>query len=131
MPHCCKSYVVVQIQLAAEIQLGNVALRFALSERQFAIVMQSRINYKANIFFSADSNLRRIGWKFPGPKIIQMLFYKDILVGDLTQQAVFFDLCNLNAVLAKLQCFKFVHVVGIAMISSREYFVCQKSDLFE
>ena len=22
-----------------------------------------------------------------------MLFYKDILVGDLTQQAVFFDLC--------------------------------------
>ena len=33
-----------------------------------------------------------------------MLFYKDILVGDLTQQAVFFDLrislTNLNAGLA-------------------------------
>ena len=40
-----------------------------------------------------------------------MLFYKDILVGDLTQQAVFFDLCisltNLNAGLAKLSAFKF------------------------
>ena len=39
-----------------------------------------------------------------------MLFYKDILVGDLTQQAVFFDLCisltNLNAGLAKLLAFK-------------------------
>ena len=69
-----------------------MALRFALSERQFAIVMQSRINYEANNF-SADANLRRIGWKFPGPKRIQMLFYKDILVGDLSQQAVFFDLC--------------------------------------
>ena len=39
-----------------------------------------------------------------------MLFYKDILVSDLTQQAVFFDLCisltNLNAGLAKLSAFK-------------------------
>ena len=40
-----------------------------------------------------------------------MLFYKDILVGDLTQHAVFFDLCisltNLNAGLhvAKLSAF--------------------------
>ena len=46
---------------------------------------------------------------FPGPKRIQMLFYKDILVGDLTQQAVFFDLCilltKLNAGLAKLSVF--------------------------
>ena len=50
MPHCCKSYDDVQIQLTAETQLGNVALRFALTERQFAIVMQSRIDYKANIF---------------------------------------------------------------------------------
>ena len=90
MPHCCKSYVDVQIQLTAETQLGNVALRFALSERQFAIVMQSRIDYKANIFLL----------EVPGPKRIQMLFW-DILVGDLTQQAVFFVLCisltNLNA----------------------------------
>ena len=35
-----------------------------------------------------------------------MLFYKDILVGDLTHQAVFFDFCisltKLNAGLAKL-----------------------------
>ena len=90
MPHCCKSYVDVQIQLTAETQLGNVASRFALSERQFAIVMQSRIDYKANIFLL----------EVPGPKRIQMLFW-DILVGDLTQQAVFFVLCisltNLNA----------------------------------
>ena len=66
------------------------ALRFALSERQFAIVMQSRIDYKANIFLLEVS----------GPKRIQMLFW-DILVGDLTQQAVFFVLCisltNLSA----------------------------------
>ena len=38
-----------------------------------------------------------------------MLFYKDILEGDLTQQAVFFDLCIslaiLNAGLAKLSAF--------------------------
>ena len=104
MPHCCKSYVDVQIQLTAETQLGNVALRFALSEHQFAIVMQSRIDYKANIF-----SARRIGWKVPGPKRIQMLFYKDILVGDLTEQAVFFVLCisltNLNSGLAKLSAF--------------------------
>ena len=50
MPHCFKSYVDVQIQLTAEAQLGNVALRLALSERQFATVMQSRIDYKANMF---------------------------------------------------------------------------------
>ena len=68
MPHCCKSYVDVYIQLTAETQLGDVALRFALSERQFAIVIQSRIDYK---HFSA----RRIGWKLPGPKRIQMLFW--------------------------------------------------------
>ena len=90
MPHCCKLYVDVQIQLTAETQLGNAALRFSLSERQFAIVMQSRIDYKANIFLL----------EVPGPKRIQMLFW-DILVGDLTQQAVFFVLCipltNLNA----------------------------------
>ena len=90
MPHCCKSYVDVQIQLTAETQLGNVVLRFALSKRQFAIVMQSRIDYKANSFLL----------KVPGPKRIQMLFW-DILVGDFTQQAVFFVLCisltNLNA----------------------------------
>ena len=90
MPHCCKSYVDAQIKLTAETQLGNVALRFALSERQFAIVMQSRIDYKANIFLL----------EVPGPKRIQMLFW-DILVGDLTQQAVFFVLCisltSLNA----------------------------------
>ena len=90
MPHCCKSYVDVQIQITAETQLGNVALRFALSERQFAIVMQFRIDYKANIFLL----------EVPGPKRIQMLFW-DILVGDLTQQVVFFVLCisltNLNA----------------------------------
>ena len=53
----------------------------------------------------------------PEPKRIQMLFW-DKLVGDLTQQAVFFVLCisltNLNA---------FSDDVGIAMISSRE-FVC-------
>ena len=108
MPHCCKSYVVVQIQLTAETQLWNVTLRFTLSGRQFATVMQSRIDYKANIF-SADSNLRSIGQKFPGPKRIQMLFYKDILIGDITQQAVFFDLrislTNLNAGLAKLSAF--------------------------
>ena len=82
MPHCCKSYVDVQIQLTAETQLGNVALRFALSERQFAIVMQSRIDYKANIFLL----------EVHGPKRIQMLFW-DILEADLTQQAVFFVLC--------------------------------------
>ena len=76
MPHCCKSYVDVQIQRTAETQLGNVSLRLALSERQFAIVMQFRIDYKANIF-----SARRIGWKFPGPKRIQMLFYKDIWRG--------------------------------------------------
>ena len=39
-----------------------------------------------------------------------MLFYKDILVGDLTQLAVFYDLCisltNLNAGLAKHSAFK-------------------------
>ena len=50
--------------------LQNVALGLALSERQFAIVMQFRINYTRQTFFSA----RRIGWKFPGPKRIQMLF---------------------------------------------------------
>ena len=82
MPHCCKSYVDVQIQLTTETQFGNVALRFALSGRQFAIVMQSRIDYKANIFTA-----RRIGWKLPGPKRIQMLFWdRSILVGGLTQQ---------------------------------------------
>ena len=52
--------------------------------------MQSRIDYKANIFLL----------EVPGPKKIQMLVW-DILVGDLTQQAVFFILCisltNLNA----------------------------------
>ena len=44
-----------------------------------------------------------------------MLFYKDILVGDLTQQAVFFT--------DESQCWfsiKFVPDAGITMISSRE-----------
>ena len=71
-----------------------MALRFALSERQFAHATQSRID-----FFSAEANLRRIGGKNPGTKRIQMQFYNYILVGDLTQQA------NLNAGLAKLSAF--------------------------
>ena len=108
MPHCCKSYVAVQIQLTAETKLLNVALRFICRD----VFLPSSCNLASitrQTFFSADSNLRRIGQKFPGPKRIQKLFYKDILVGDLTQQALFFDLCisltNLNAGLAKLSAF--------------------------
>ena len=75
-----------------------MALRFALSEGQFAIVMLQGKHFSA----------RRMGWNLPGPKRIQMLFW-DILIGDLTQQAIFFVLCisltNLNAGLAKLSAF--------------------------
>ena len=48
-----------------------------------------------------------------------MLFW-DILVGNLTQQAVFFVLCISLTNLNSGSVFNFVHDVGIAMISSHE-----------
>ena len=117
MPHCCKSYIVIQIQLTVPWCKLKLYYRIPFRERKQAKALpscgseirsvcasvchqpsvhatQSRID-----FFSAEANLRRIGRKFTGPKRIQMQFLNDILVGDLPQQAY------LNAGLAKLSAF--------------------------
>ena len=90
-------------------QLGNVASRFALSERQFAIVMQSRIDYKAK-HFSARSTWTKensnaiLGYTCRRPYTTSCI----LCFMHITDESQCF------------QRFKFVHDVGIAMISSRE-----------